>query len=219
MSEYLIQGETLTSIANEIRELSGTTAAMGLDDMTSNLDEANTEVASQSELIVDIIAALEGKAAGGGEDISAETAEYTAQLDELEATIDGLPNAGGGGGSGAVETCTVTVNWSKSENANTLYQSTGIPSVAYINSEGELTTITGAMGFPMKDSWTATIECMCGTILVFTQGAISTRGLSYTTSEEIIASVALPMGNNSLTDVVCILPNTVGNYTIDVYYN
>ena len=42
----------------------------------------------------------------GGEDISAETAEYTAQLDELEDAIDSLPNAGGGGGS--VETCTVT---------------------------------------------------------------------------------------------------------------
>lgn len=62
MSEYLIQGETLTSIADEIRELSGTTTAMGLDDMTSNLGEANDEVVSQSELIEDIIAALEGKA-------------------------------------------------------------------------------------------------------------------------------------------------------------
>lgn len=37
--------------------------------------------------------------AGGGEDISAETAEYTAQLDELESTIDSLPDAGSGGGS------------------------------------------------------------------------------------------------------------------------
>lgn len=62
MSEYLIQGETLTLIADEIRELSGTTTAMGLDDMTNNLGEANDEVVSQSELIEDIIATLEDKA-------------------------------------------------------------------------------------------------------------------------------------------------------------
>ena len=43
----------------------------------------------------------------GGEDVSTETAEYTAQLDELEEVIDSLPEAGSGGSS-AVETCTVT---------------------------------------------------------------------------------------------------------------
>ena len=40
-----------------------------------------------------------------GMNVSAETAEYTAQLDELESTINSLPDAGGGGTS--VETCTV----------------------------------------------------------------------------------------------------------------
>lgn len=43
----------------------------------------------------------------GGEDISAETAEYTSLLTDLETAIDALPDAGGGGGS--VETCTVRI--------------------------------------------------------------------------------------------------------------
>jgi hypothetical protein len=42
---------------------------------------------------------------GGGEDVSAETAEYTELLTDLETAIDALPDAGSGGGSGG--TCTV----------------------------------------------------------------------------------------------------------------
>ena len=57
--------EKMTAIADEIRELSGTTEAMGLDAMTSNLSNANTEIANQEELLAEIASALEGKAAGG----------------------------------------------------------------------------------------------------------------------------------------------------------
>lgn len=46
----------------------------------------------------------------GGEDVSAETAEYTSLLTDLEAAVDALPDAGSGGsGGGSVETCTVTI--------------------------------------------------------------------------------------------------------------
>ena len=65
MAEYLIQGESLTAIADEVRELSGTITSLGLDDMTSNLSEANTEVSSQTDLIAQIQEALQGKAVGG----------------------------------------------------------------------------------------------------------------------------------------------------------
>jgi len=58
-----------------------------------------------------ILAALEGKAAGGSnEDVTDETNTYTSLLTDLETAIDALPDAGSGGdGSGAVETCTLNI--------------------------------------------------------------------------------------------------------------
>ena len=55
----------MTAIADEIRELSGTTDTMGLDAMASNVNEANIEVNNQANLIAQIADVLEGKAAGG----------------------------------------------------------------------------------------------------------------------------------------------------------
>lgn len=54
--------EKMTAIADEIRELSGTSEAMGLDAMATNLDDANTAVVSQSDLIMQIAETLNGKA-------------------------------------------------------------------------------------------------------------------------------------------------------------
>ena len=42
MAEYLIKGESLTAIANEVRELSGTTETMSIDEMTSTLNTENS---------------------------------------------------------------------------------------------------------------------------------------------------------------------------------
>lgn len=55
----------MTAIADEIRELSGTSGAMGLDAMATNLGDANTEVSGQADLIAQIASALDGKASGG----------------------------------------------------------------------------------------------------------------------------------------------------------
>lgn len=65
MAEMLIQSESLTSIADKIRVLSGTTNAMGLDAMANHVGEANTNVNTEAGLIAQIASALEGKAAGG----------------------------------------------------------------------------------------------------------------------------------------------------------
>ena len=61
MSEYLIQSESLTAIADEVRELSGTTEDMSLGEMVSTLDEANSEVGTQTDLIEQIAVAIEGR--------------------------------------------------------------------------------------------------------------------------------------------------------------
>lgn len=54
----------MTAIADEIRELSGTTSSLGLDAMATHVGEANDEIGSQTELLAQIVSALEGKAAG-----------------------------------------------------------------------------------------------------------------------------------------------------------
>lgn len=109
----------MTAIADEIRTLSGTTEAMGLDAMATHIGEANDEVDSQVELLAQAVASLEGKASGGGsgEDVTAETDEYTAKLEllgtaiaELEAELEG--KASGGSSSESVETCTVNITMS-----------------------------------------------------------------------------------------------------------
>lgn len=54
----------LRLLADEVRVLSGTENAMGLDAMKAHVGEANDEVDSQAELLAQIATALEGKAAG-----------------------------------------------------------------------------------------------------------------------------------------------------------
>lgn len=66
MAEYLIQGETLTNMADEIRTLSGTTGTMNPNEMTEHVADANAEITSQDALLDQAITALEGKAAGSG---------------------------------------------------------------------------------------------------------------------------------------------------------
>lgn len=56
----------MTALADEIRELSGTTTAKGVDEMTTDIDAANTEIAEQAELLAQIATALEGKASDSG---------------------------------------------------------------------------------------------------------------------------------------------------------
>lgn len=65
MSKYFIQGESVEAIADEVRELSGTTELMGLTAIKSHVGEANSEINIQAELLAQIISALDGKAAGG----------------------------------------------------------------------------------------------------------------------------------------------------------
>lgn len=57
----------MTALADEIRELSGTTEALSIDAMTTNVSEANDEVNTQVDLIAQLSAALEGKAGGSSE--------------------------------------------------------------------------------------------------------------------------------------------------------
>lgn len=56
----------MTALADEIRELSGTTSEKSIDAMTTDVNAANTEIVEQSNLITQIVIALEGKSGGAG---------------------------------------------------------------------------------------------------------------------------------------------------------
>lgn len=101
--------EKMTALADEIRELSGTTASKSIDAMTSDVDAANAEIAEQTELLEQIATALEGKAGGGsGEDVTEETNAYTIKLASLDTAVAALEAELEGKASVEVEVITIT---------------------------------------------------------------------------------------------------------------
>ena len=61
MSNAELLNAKMTAIADEIRELSGSKSALGLDVMASGIREANSEIVLQEQLIEQAISALEDK--------------------------------------------------------------------------------------------------------------------------------------------------------------
>lgn len=111
------QYEDITTPLADLNTANGGTEATT---MAAAVDNTEALASSQEALIAQIATALEDKA-GGGEDVSAETAEYTDLLDDLESTINALPD---GGSDGSVETCTVTVTVGRVLGADRIYYQT-----------------------------------------------------------------------------------------------
>lgn len=65
MSEYIVQHDTMVGIADAIRTMTGTADKLSPDQIATSVTAGNTEVDTQSDLIAQISAALDGKAAGG----------------------------------------------------------------------------------------------------------------------------------------------------------
>lgn len=67
MAKYVIDDSTMTAIATEVRAINGEYNSLTPAQMRLRLEQANSEIAMQQELIVGIFEALDGKTAGGGE--------------------------------------------------------------------------------------------------------------------------------------------------------
>lgn len=79
----------MTAIADKIRTLLGITGNMGMDAMATNLGNAVTEVDSQTALIQQIEAALEGKA-GGASSVSIGSASTKPSSNATSISFTGL---------------------------------------------------------------------------------------------------------------------------------
>lgn len=78
----------MTALADEIRELSGTTEKLGLDAMTTNVSVANDTIDSQAGLIAQIASALEGKASGGSVEPVLQDKTVTPTISKQIVTAD-----------------------------------------------------------------------------------------------------------------------------------
>lgn len=80
----------------------------------------------------------------GGEDVSAETTQYTSLLTDLETAIDALPDTGSGSGGGTdMETCTVSVTDQTGNHMQIFYTAyvNGIYDDGYMYNSGVLTNV------------------------------------------------------------------------------
>lgn len=186
--EYLIQDTTLTALADEVRELSGTTDKMSIDTMTDNLGDANTEVGNQADLIAQIQTALQGKASGGnGENeinlqdktvtptISEQVVVADAGYDGLnEVTVEAMPTA-------TQATPSITVSTSGLITASAT-QSAGYVTAGTKSGTKQLTTQAAKTITPSTSSQTAVASGVYTTGVV-TIGAIPSTYVKPTTTK------------------------------------
>ena len=87
MAKYIIQGETLKAIADEVRDLTDITDEINPNEMIANMEQANADVAAQTEIIEQIRTALDSKAGSNAAEIGA-LIDQSGVLDSTEGTVE-----------------------------------------------------------------------------------------------------------------------------------
>lgn len=181
----------MTALADEIRVLSGTTEAIGLDAMKTHVGEANEEVSSQANLIAQIITALDGKASDDGEVVeitlqsktvtpatSVQVVTADSGYDGLDkVTVNAMPTA-----TQATPSITVDVNGEITASAT---QTAGYVVAGTKSATKQLTTQAAKTITPNTSSQTAVASG------VYTTGAITVVGDSNLIASNIKSGVSI----------------------------
>jgi hypothetical protein len=147
-----------------------------------------------------------------------------ANSDDLEALIAAIEaggGSGGGGNAGTLETCTVTINMTRTSSGAVKYFKKENVMIIHTDSAGNFVssndiTLTGNMiGGVMSDAFTIDIICCCGTLLTFTTGAGAPIS-SYSVSEEITQVFRMENAHNYSMSILT--PDKPGNYVLDCGY-
>jgi hypothetical protein len=147
----------MTALADEIRELSGTTTTKSIDTMTSDVNTANVEIAEQAELLEQIATALEGKTGSGcTEDLNTELTTQENLISQLSMILDNKASGGSGGGV-------------EYEIVNLTEESTSIPfTLKRVTSTFGMMTTSGQGGLSAKNAAHYNLKGMSGSY----QGAV-----------------------------------------------
>lgn len=153
--------EKMTAIANKIRTLSGTSGALGLDAMATNIENANTEIGEQAEIIEQIITGLSNKVSGV-ENLDEEISTQDTLIEQIQTALEGKVVPGGGGvdtpDTLTLNTCTLHITNNSATSVGQFISATCL---------GETNIITNT-----KDNQNNTItNVLCNSICIITPRA------------------------------------------------
>ena len=200
MAEMLIQSESLVSIADKIRVLSGTEDGMSLSTMENYVDNANADINTEADLIAQIAVALKGKAVEGGDSdpiLQDKTVTPTAetQVVSYDSIYDGLRS--------------VTVNGDSNLIPENIAEGVNIFGVTGTHESG--VTVRRTTGtFTTNYSGNATITCGFQPDLV-----VYYTGESYTNS--IPMWVSFPFAESGVSRIVLLHAPSSKNYDDHIF--
>lgn len=147
----------MTALADGIRELSGTNTTKSLDNMECDINDVNTEINSQEDLISQILLNIENKVSNGvvlltsnnpatasdilnSKEAMSKLSGNTTKLELLLEKVNKLSDAGDNGssnGGNTLEMCTVMIYTSAPQNQTTFYWTDGTNNLRTITCSGK----------------------------------------------------------------------------------